>query len=294
MYSSDNDHHQPAMSQQSPPDLIEVLKTDISTPLPTDITESVLTSTPFIKIPGVFNCRDSSCHNLAPSTALKHGFAFRSGTLEQMGPEGEDHIKKLGIKAVFDLRSLKETTEFPDPFMGDIESITAPNTFENETTVQAQKSKEEKEDHTLIGMYLTIFETHTAMFKVALLHIRDHPNDAFLFHCTAGKDRTAVFAYLLHALAGSPLDVMDLDYALTRIGVEPVREFLTTKLTGGGKVDVNDPRVAPYASVPVDGMSQLDAKVRAKYGSVEGYVKETLKLGDADVESLKANLRRAK
>ena len=99
-----------------------------------------------------------------------------------------------------------------------------------------------------------------------------------------------MLAYLLHSLAGSPLEAMDLDYALTRVGVEPVRDFLTDKLTGGGRLALDDPRVAPYASVPVDGMSQLDARVKEKYGSIEQYVRDTFELDDSDLTTLKKNL----
>jgi protein tyrosine/serine phosphatase len=79
-------------------------------------------------------------------------------------------------------------------------------------------------------MYMGILETHEGIFKLVLQHVKKHPDRPFLFHCTAGKDRTGVLAYLLHSLAGSPTDVINLDYALTRVGVEPVREFLMSKL----------------------------------------------------------------
>ena len=54
----------------------------------------------------------------------------------------------------------------------------------------------------------------------------------------AGKDRTGVTAAVVLALAGMPHEYIAREYALTRIGMEPAREFLTSKLTGGKTVDL--------------------------------------------------------
>ena len=54
----------------------------------------------------------------------------------------------------------------------------------------------------------------------------------------AGKDRTGVAATLVLALARLPSDYISREYALTRIGIEPVRELLTSKLTGGKNIDI--------------------------------------------------------
>ena len=47
----------------------------------------------------------------------------------------------------------------------------------------------------------------------------------------AGKDRTGLASALILSLAGLPSDYISREYALTRIGIEPMREFLTAKLT---------------------------------------------------------------
>jgi protein tyrosine/serine phosphatase len=46
-------------------------------------------------------------------------------------------------------------------------------------------------------LYTQILDHGGHAFGTIFRHIRDRPNDGFVFHCTAGKDRTGVFAALL-------------------------------------------------------------------------------------------------
>jgi hypothetical protein len=67
---------------------------------------------------------------------------------------------------------------------------------------------------------------------------------------TAGKDRTGVLAALLLSLAGADTSTIDRDYAYTRIGIEPARDFLTAKLMKGQQIDVRNPIMRKYAEIP--------------------------------------------
>ncbi len=215
------------------------LKALVTTPLTTTLLmadlSAFLSSPPFVSIPGTFNARDLSGHPSFP-TAVAPKLGFRTGSLERLDPEGQDAIKRLGIHTIFDLRSFKERDEFPTAGMEGIEIIWTPSTVDNETTAAAQAKKQAKERDgafSLLTMYMEMLETHAAAFAVVMKHIAAHPGAPFLFHCTAGKDRTGMLAFLLEEVAGSDTESMNMDWALTRIGVEPVRDFLTKKLIGG-------------------------------------------------------------
>jgi len=79
-------------------------------------------------------------------------------------------------------------------------------------------------------LYAEILEAGGPAFAAILRHVRDSPNDAFIFHCTAGKDRTGIAAALLLLLAGIPSDTISTDYALTRIGRAPMRPLILSRL----------------------------------------------------------------
>lgn len=46
-------------------------------------------------------------------------------------------------------------------------------------------------------LYSQILEHGGPAFGSILRHVRDKPNEACLFHCTAGKDRTGIIAAIL-------------------------------------------------------------------------------------------------
>ena len=74
-----------------------------------------------------------------------------------------------------------------------------------------------------------MLKSHQSAFKSVFQHIHDHPGEPFLFHCTAGKDRTGVLAALVQSLAGTPVSDIAHDYALTRVGIEPAKDLLKQK-----------------------------------------------------------------
>ena len=51
---------------------------------------------------------------------------------------------------------------------------------------------------------------------------------------------------------------MNLDYAYTRVGTEPVREFLLKKLAGGRKLEevMDDERIKMYSEMPWETMRE--------------------------------------
>lgn len=137
-----------------------------------------------------------------------------------------------------------------------------------------------------------MLETHKAGFRSVLTHVRDQPDRPFLFHCTAGKDRTGVLAAVILGLVGADADTINHDYCLTRIGTEPARAFLTTKLFKGRPIDLEDPLIRAYAKIPNDAMTLLIEGMGEKYGGVERYVTDQLGFSSDDIATIRANLTR--
>jgi len=97
-------------------------------------------------------------------------------------------------------------------------------------------------------LYSQILDHGGPAFGSILRHVRDRPNEGFIFHCTAGKDRTGVIAaiilkvipriayFIFHhikirqQLAGVDDRTIAEDYALTRVGREPARAKILERL----------------------------------------------------------------
>jgi protein tyrosine/serine phosphatase len=108
---------------------------------------------------------------------------------------------------------------------------------------------------------------------------------------TAGKDRTGILAALILGLTGAPPEAIAMDYALTRIGVEPAHEQLLAVLQSQTGFSFDQPGFVEMCSIQSKTMLSFLEMLDERWDGVEGYVKGGLGLEDVDIELIKENLR---
>lgn len=99
-----------------------------------------------------------------------------------------------------------------------------------------------------------------------------------LLHCTAGKDRTGVLCAIILSLLGVPDSLIAKDYALTDVGLGPLRDMLLNKLFTDSPLKGNREGAERMASSRPENMIAFLDAVRHEYGSVEGML--CLRCGD--------------
>ncbi|RSL50508.1 hypothetical protein CEP54_011891 [Fusarium duplospermum] len=140
----------------------------------------------------------------------------------------------------------------------------------------------------------TVFDlrTYKPTIRAVLEHVRDKPQEPFLFHCTAGRDRTGVVAGLLQTLAGTEQPDVIFDYMLSRIGTEQARDRLVVFIKAA--LGVDDPETPGFwnmASLRPTFWKAFVEGVDAEFGGWDGYVTEALGFSVDDLETIKKNLR---
>ena len=152
-------------------DLIQI---DIADVIPFDQVDPILSTRPFCKLDGGLNTRDLS-DGTDPN--LKTGYVFRSGSLENLTPKGQEELAQLGVKTIFDLRSIAEFTSHPGPRIDGIDIIPAAiNSNWNLNAVEAGTVD-------LGSMYMYMISASAVGFRAVLNHILNCPERPFLFHC---------------------------------------------------------------------------------------------------------------
>ena len=261
---------------------------------------------PFIAVPGSLNFRD-----LGHPPYLQPGLIYRSGTLSSLAPKGvELMIDDLRISTVFDFRSAGERKVFPFPELKNntaaIEVKWLPSDSPPADTNISDFVDLASETNTWHGgargfsiMYLDTLEKHQTAFKAVLQHLLNRPDEAIVFNCTAGKDRTGVMAALLLSLVGVPDEEIAADYALSRIGIEPQKKLLT------GIVKKWKPEWTPetpgmrgFSNVRPEYMAKYVQDAQQKYaGSSEdgnwafGYASGQLGFSSHELETIRANVK---
>ncbi|KAL4746861.1 hypothetical protein BDW72DRAFT_27980 [Aspergillus terricola var. indicus] len=273
--------------------LQDLIATDIATALPKDAVTEVISQAPFASVPGIFNLRDISgaASPLCPFPAnLRSGLVYRAGApASTFTEQGIAALKILGIKKVFDLRRVEERIKNPSPVIDGVEVVWMPYAEGGARPASVRSLEGSMEQ--VVEMYMGYLETHVPIYKAVFEHIRDEPETPFLFHCSAGKDRTGVLAALIHRLAGSCDEALVLDFTLTRVGLEPGRAALLKMMQSVYGESVLDNPVLPVVwGVHGSGMVAFLEALDEGYGGVTGYLKNTLGFSDEDLEVMKANL----
>ncbi|KAG6335887.1 hypothetical protein ID866_3196 [Astraeus odoratus] len=257
----------------------------------------VLSNPPFISIPGVSNVRDLGSYPIATSNVItKPGYAYRAAEVSNITEEGAEKMTALRITTIFDLRSDPEMKKYstPIPTIEGVEIIRA-QVFKNEDYSPESISKKfelyaSATTEAFMKLYSQILDHGGNAFGIILRHVRDRPNSPFLFHCTAGKDRTGVMAAILLKLAGVDDHFVCHDYSLTRIGREPDREKVLQRLSREPIFAANMDAALRMLTSRYGTMKAFLDLLEQKYGGVEGYVKNYCGLTDDDLATIRTNL----
>lgn len=87
-----------------------------------------------------------------------------------------------------------------------------------------------------------------------LRHLAQDKPSPCLVHCTAGKDRTGVLVALLLMLAGAPSNEISNEYALTDLGLAPLRALFIERLLKNPALEGNAEGVSNMVSSKPENM----------------------------------------
>ncbi|KAA1473441.1 hypothetical protein DENSPDRAFT_839914 [Dentipellis sp. KUC8613] len=258
----------------------------------------VLSHPPFVSIPGVHNVRDLGAHPTStPAESTRPGFMFRSGEISGITPDGEARLRELGITTIFDLRSDTEMVKYntPIPALGAGLRVVRAPVFENkdyspQRLAQRFELYASGKTEAFMRLYSEILDAAGPSLEIILRHVRDKPNEGFIFHCTAGKDRTGILAAILLMLAGVDDETIAQDYALTRIGREPMREAVMARLSREPIFIQNPDAALNMFSSRHETMLAFLQMFRERYGGAEAYLKQYCGFTDDDIATIRRNI----
>ncbi|WP_231402480.1 tyrosine-protein phosphatase [Caenimonas aquaedulcis] len=225
------------------------------------------------------NFRDLAAH---VSGGPRPGVLFRSDHLGGLSEGDARQIQALGIRRVLDFRGVDERTSAACSLPGvQVHSLAIEpsivQTLHGLLGAGHRLTEAEVVGH-MCDTYRGFIRGSTHRFAefFGMLLESDEPT---VFHCTAGKDRTGVAAALiLHSLGVSRDDVMR-DYLLTN---ERLKPFSIT-----GWVLPSHVAQVLYRVQPEFLQAAYDV-IDADYGGMDSYLREGLRLGDAERARLKA------
>lgn len=224
----------------------------------------------------VFNFRDMGGYQSKNGKHVRWGQLYRSANLVNINKSDIDLIQKLHIKWICDLRSSSEVAAQPTPEIAGVLNKHIPiGTAKNEQT-KIPELADKTIYEPLMGESYRVFVQSVDGFKEIFNEIL---NDAkaglpFVFHCTAGKDRTGVLGALLLTLLDVPEKTIFADYAITNRYQDAILEemggIVSLFSNSTEKIDLETFR--PMAEARPAYLEIAFDEMKKQFGSVENYL----------------------
>lgn len=234
-----------------------------------------------LALQGASNFRDLGGYPTADGRTTRWRHIFRSNHLGQLTAADIEIVRALGVRSAFDFRGVEERAAGVC-----VVNEIAVHSLPIEPTVVAALRAEMTRGTLTAPVALEImresyrnyvrYNTHS--FRMLFGHLLED-RAPLVIHCTAGKDRTGfASALILHAL-GVPDDVIAEDYLLTN------RHY---KRDASNASDLPADVLDAIGSVETSYLAAAFEAVARKYGDLETYLRDGLRLGTAERTALKA------
>jgi protein-tyrosine phosphatase len=236
-----------------------------------------------VELEGCHNFRDLGGYPTRAGGRLRWRLLFRSDGLHLLTPKDVARLRgELGIGHVVDLRSSGEIAiDGRGRLAAEDLRIHHLPLFDGAGTASAD-----------LGARISLSDRYFLMVEHAkgpiarVLETLAGAEEPAVYHCAAGKDRTGVVSAVLLGLLGVADEVIVADYAATQQNLDAIIARLMASEGYQGMLE-NLPPDTLHAEP--ETMLSLLARVRAKYGSMRGYVRE-IGVSDADVVRLERRL----
>lgn len=254
---------------------------------------------------GVINARDLGGIQIGNKT-VRSGLLLRTAHLNEATDEDIRHLSEdLHLKKIFDFRTLQEASSQPDRPVPGAEHILLPT-----LDLEAEKRSGEAvpQDvflnlpaHIVRLSFMNIFKEKARQLYPSLILsefsqlqyasflnlILETEEGAVLWHCSQGKDRTGIGAALILGALGADKETIIEDFSHSNDIYRPVVDKFVADVEAAGGGDEEKEVVRAFMGVSVKNFRHALDVLEANYGSIPGYLEETMGIMDDDLDVLR-------
>ncbi|MDB5447655.1 MAG: protein tyrosine/serine phosphatase [Phenylobacterium sp.] len=251
-----------------------------------------------ISFEGIDNFRDFGDYAAGPGR-LRTGILFRSAHHASATDSDLEQLAGLGVSVIVDLRRSSEREREPSRrWSACAARVIESNLGQGEpgdwsAFIAAGDLSEAACRGYMLDFYRAIpFVPRHLELYAGYFAALSEADGAVVVHCAAGKDRTGVLCALTHHLAGVHEDDLIQDYLLTNRAqrlearLPGIREAIA-RTTGREPAEEG---LRAMLSVSPEFLAAALAEIRARHGSVEGYLEQALGVTPAVCDRIRQRL----
>ena len=240
-----------------------------------------------VVLQGAVNFRDLGGYATTDGHHVKWHMIYRSADISKLTQADLDTLKARHILYDVDLRGVQESAKAPDKLNPGTDYILCPAGSDSMNGAMFRDLSKVSDGDSLMNIFYSTTAYLTPRYKPFFGKLLIVPgDDALLFHCTAGKDRTGIAAALLLYALGVPYQTIKEDYEATNY----YRSSNNEQMIKGVRASMHVSEPVARAMMGAKG-SYLDTTfeaIRVQYGSVDRYLAEQLGLDQGKIVILKA------
>lgn len=242
-----------------------------------------------LALQGASNFRDLGGYPAAGGKRVKWGHLYRSADISKLTDADLLALQSRHVALVCDLRGPQEVAQAPDRLPAGARGLALPAGSEKiDPRLLMGGGKNINRDSLMRAVY-----TNTSFFRAKYKPMFDEllalpGNEALLFHCSAGKDRTGIGAALVLAALGVDRATILKDYAATDTYWQAGREQSLQRMAQAGMSAEAINAVRPLLAANPAYLAGTFAALDQQYGSVEKYLASELGLTPKKLSALRA------
>ncbi|RVU70248.1 MULTISPECIES: tyrosine-protein phosphatase [Lactobacillus] len=247
-----------------------------------------------VALDGALNFRDVGGYQNAQGQSVKWNKIYRSDSLSSLSFKDKIKLAKLKVAVDCDLRSSYEKNSSPDVLWASVKYVDVP--------LYSDNISEDKSDNKLFRFFhhlpnlkdnfigqiyqRTLLNTHSQEeFAKVFAELLELPADqALVYHCSAGKDRTGMVSALILMGLGVDDDTIARDYLLTN----ELYDFAVSRnLPSNDQISaiIAKMNVTKGEGIAIRGITET---IRQGWGSFDSFFKKELGFSQADLKQLRA------
>jgi protein-tyrosine phosphatase len=231
------------------------------------------------------NFRDIGGYKTKDGKQVKWGMIYRSAEINKLNETDLNELEKRKITVDFDFRGFEESKKAPDVLWKNLQYIRCGAGSET-TTNWIQSLRGVKNGDSLMISFYTKIDSFGIKYKPLFNHLlNQNKNEATLYHCSAGKDRTGIATALILYALDVPEETIIEDYKASNYYRENENKKMTQMISSIG-VDKNV--AASMMLVKESYLKATAQEIIKHYGSIDNFLEKELGIGEKEKQILRS------
>ena len=237
-----------------------------------------------VRVQGALNFRDIGGYKTRDGKEVKWGKVYRSADVSKLTDSDLDTLEERNIHTVVDFRGVKESNAAPDHLLPGTDYMLCPAGSDSLPNMKDMATRMQQ-DSFLVGFY-TSTQYFGSRYKPLFQKLLSLPEDeAIMYHCTGGRDRTGMATALFLYALGVPRQTIEADFVASNIYLQPMNSKMYEAMKQYPDVDIEAFKKA--MALRPELIRAMFGSIEKKYGSIEAFFDKELGIGTKEMAILK-------